>query len=72
MAAATGLAVMKASCASDEARANGSARLRAGARWNASGSGSGAGGGAAAESVIGYEASHGRGSREPLEMSLTY
>lgn len=63
---------MSASCAHDEVHASGSARMRAGARWNASGNANGVGAGEAARSADG---SHGRGSREGelcLEMSLTY
>lgn len=66
---------MSASCASGEARCNGSARMRAGVRWNASGSESGAGEADAAGSVISAEGSPARGSREGAslpEMILTY
>lgn len=45
MPAATGLAATRDSCASPGRRCNGSARTRAGARWNAFGSESGAGSG---------------------------
>jgi hypothetical protein len=55
---------MSASCARDDRRVNGSARMRAGARWNASGSESGAGEGVAAGSPILAERGHGRASRE--------
>ena len=64
MAVATGLAAMSASCARGDRRVNGFARMRAGARWNASGSESGAGEGAAAGALISAERGHGRGSRE--------
>ena len=43
MAAATGRAATRASCASGEARCNGSARILAGVRWSASGNGNGDG-----------------------------
>jgi hypothetical protein len=63
---------MSASCVHGEVRASGSARMRAGAPWNASGNANGAGAGDAARSPDG---NHGRGSRERescLKMSLTY
>jgi hypothetical protein len=75
MTAATGLAAMSVSCARGDRHVNGSARMRAGARWNVSGSGSGAGAGGAAGFLISAERGRGRGSRERLsqsEMSLTY
>lgn len=55
---------MSASCARDDRRVNGSARMPAGARWNASGNGSGAGEGIAARPIVSAERGHGRGSRE--------
>jgi hypothetical protein len=73
--AATGPAAMNASWASGEARCNGSARMPAGARWNAFGSGSGAGEGGTPGAAISLEGGHASGSRESAsypEMSLTY
>lgn len=55
---------MSASCARGDRRVNDSARMPAGARWNASGSESGAGTGVAAGFYILAERGHGRGSRE--------
>ena len=55
---------MSASCARDDRRVNGSARMLAGARWNASGSESAAGEGVAAGSRILAACGHGRASRE--------
>jgi hypothetical protein len=66
---------MSASCAHGDRRVNGSARMPAGARWNASGSENGAGEGVAAGPHTLAERGHGRGSREhhfQFEMSLTY
>ena len=55
---------MSASCARGDRRVNGSARMAAGARWNASGNGSGAGEAVADGSHTLAERGHGRGSRE--------
>jgi len=55
---------MSASCVRGDRRVNGSARMPAGARWNASGNGSGAGEGVGARFIIFAERGHGRGSRE--------
>jgi len=66
---------MSASCARGDRRVNGSARMPAGARWNASGNENGAGEGVAAGSHTLAKRGHGRGSREhhsSPEMSLTY
>jgi len=66
---------MSASCARGDRRVNGSARMPAGARWNASGSENGAGEGVATGSHTLAELGPGRGSREhhsQSEMSLTY
>jgi hypothetical protein len=43
MTTAIGRAATRASCASGEARCNGSARTRAGVRWSASGNANGGG-----------------------------
>jgi hypothetical protein len=49
---------MSVSCAGAEAHGNGSARMRAGARWNACGNESGAGGRDTLYTTISVEGSH--------------
>jgi hypothetical protein len=64
MAAVIGQAAMSVSCAGAEAHGNGSARMRAGARWNACGNENGAGEDGAPGAATVLEDDHGRGSRE--------
>ena len=63
---------MNVSCTSAEAQGNGSARMRAGARWNACGNESGAGEERRSGTIMRRQSGPLRGSRESHEISLPY
>ena len=69
--AATGRAATSASCGRGDRRGNDSARMRASARWSASGNASGAGDGDRRGTIF-LGGGPVRGSREHQEMSLPY